>query len=35
MLIAFISASVALAAILLYGIFCVVIECLISERVGK
>lgn len=35
MLIAFISAVVALAAVVTYGIFCAVMECLISEGVGK
>ena len=33
--IAFISLSVALAAFLVYGIFIVVMEALISEGVGK
>lgn len=35
MLIAFISLSVAASAIVVYGIFCMVMETLISEGVGK
>jgi len=35
MLIAFISLAVALAAFLVYGIFCLIMEALICEQVGK
>jgi hypothetical protein len=35
MLLAFISLTVALAALVTYGIFCLVMETLISEGVGK
>lgn len=35
MLLAFISVIVALAAIVLYGIFCMVMDAVIVERVGK